>query len=79
MKKINIGVWTNGVNWTILDDWQYKVYEGGDSFEKSSHFLGSDKNLMKKMNVLVGTNGVNWIILDDWQYIVYEESKGHIV
>ena len=35
MKKINVLVWTNGVNWTILDDWQCKVCEGGASFEKS--------------------------------------------
>ena len=48
-EKINGLVWTNGVSWTIHDDWQYRVYEGWASFGKSSHFLGSNGNLMKKM------------------------------
>ena len=27
MKKINVLIGTNGVSWTILDDWQYIVYK----------------------------------------------------
>ena len=57
MKKINVLVWTNGVNWTILDDWQYIVYEGWASFEKSSHFLGSNGNLMKKLRMNIQQGG----------------------
>ena len=55
-KKINVLVWTNGVNWTILDDWRYKVYEGWASFEKSSHLEWSNGNLIqwKKMNIQQG-------------------------
>ena len=43
-KKINVLVWTNGVSWTILDDWRCKVYEGWASFGKSSHVAGSNGN-----------------------------------
>ena len=48
-EKINGLVWTNGVSWTIHDDWQYRVYEGWARFGKSSHFPRSNGNLMKKM------------------------------
>ena len=55
-KKINVLVWTNGVSWTILDDWRYKVYEGWASFGKSLHLVGSNGNLMNKwrMNIQQG-------------------------
>ena len=50
-KNINVLVWTNGVSWTILDDWRYKVYEGWASFWKSSHVAGSNGNLIKKLRM----------------------------
>ena len=49
-KKINVLVWTNGVSWTILDDWRCKVYEGWASFGKSSHVAGSNGNLIEWTN-----------------------------
>ena len=46
-KKFNVLVWTNGISWTILDNWRYKVYEGWASFGKSSHVVGSNGNLIE--------------------------------
>ena len=56
-KKINVGVWTNRVSWTILDDWQYKVYEGWASFEKSWHLAGSNGNLMNEIKKWTSSRG----------------------
>ena len=50
-EKINVLVWTNGVSWTILDDWRHKVYEGWASFGKSLHLVWSNGNLMKKLRM----------------------------
>ena len=43
-------VWKDGVSWTILDDWRYKVCEGWASFWKSSLVGGSNGNLMDWKN-----------------------------
>ena len=57
MKKINVGVWTNKVSWTILDDWQYKVCEGWASFEKSGHLARSNGNLMNETEKWTSSRG----------------------